>query len=584
MSPTTTQAPSPVTRAGSPASRAPTSQRRLDEMIERLKESTAAFVRWPLGARLALARAMQAGILGVAEQMVRASCDAKGIVIGTPQEGEEWATGPFAVVRHLRLVAESLSSLQRNADITVGPFKQGQDGSLSMRVFPANRIDGVLFSGITTEVRFLPDMTPERVAASRASFYKGAQHGGIVCLVLGAGNLAAIPAMDVITKLFNEGKVCLLKMNPVNAYLGPFFEEGFAEAIRRGVLFIAYGGADEGTYLAHHEGIDEIHLTGSDRTYDQIVWGAPGLERESRKALNQPLVTKPVTAELGNVSPVIVVPGPYSDSELEFQAWSIAGAIANNASFNCNSPRLLITPRGSARRAALLDGIERGLGAVPIRRAYYPGAEDRYRQLTRGRNQLRTIGRAGPGELPWTIVPGLDATDPREPAFTTEPFCSVLSETEVGSDDPIEFLDRAVEFANSRLWGTLSADLVVHPKAMRDPRIAAAVEQAISRLRYGAVTVNGWSGFVFAFGTPPWGAYPGSTARDIQSGTGWVHNTLMLEGVEKAVLRHPLTLMPKPATFPGHRTAATLFRRLTALEERGSWSRVPGVVAAAMRG
>ena len=87
--------------------------------------------------------------------------------------------------------------------------------------------------------------------------------------------------MDVITKLFNEGKVCLLKMNPVNDYLGPLYEEAFAEAIRRGVLLIAYGGGEEGTYLAQHAGIDEIHLTGSDKTYDQIVWGPPGPERES---------------------------------------------------------------------------------------------------------------------------------------------------------------------------------------------------------------------------------------------------------------------------------------------------------------
>ena len=58
----------------------------------------------------------------------------------------------------------------------------------------------------------------------------------------------------------------------------------------------------------------------------------------------------------------------------------------------------------------------------------------------------------------------------------------------------------------------------------------------------------------------------------------------MLEGIEKAVLRHPLTIVPKPATFPSHRTAHTMLRRLTALEERASWGRVPGVVAAAMRG
>jgi hypothetical protein len=58
----------------------------------------------------------------------------------------------------------------------------------------------------------------------------------------------------------------------------------------------------------------------------------------------------------------------------------------------------------------------------------------------------------------------------------------------------------------------------------------------------------------------------------------------MLEGVEKVVLRHPITIMPKPVTFPSHRTAPTLLRRLTYLEERASWGKVPGVVAAAMRG
>lgn len=82
----------------------------------------------------------------------------------------------------------------------------------------------------------------------------------------------------------------------------------------------------------------------------------------------------------------------------------------------------------------------------------------------------------------------------------------------------------------------------------------------------------------------PMGAYPGSTPADIQSGAGWVHNTPMLEGIEKTVMRHPLTLMPKPATYPSHRTAHTLLRRLTYLEETAGWGKVPGVVAAAMRG
>ncbi len=561
----------------------PTGRRQLDEMVARLRDAAPAFVRLSLENRIALARSMQAGHLRIAERSVQAACAAKGIPLGTPLEGEEWATGPWCVVRHLRLVMESLRAIQRTGNTPVGPVGRTIDGRLAVRVFPANRTDGVLFSGIRVDVHLQQGVSEEALHASRASFYKGRTHEGRTVLVLGAGNIAAIPAMDVITKLFNEGAVCLLKMSPVNAYLGPFIEEAFDAAIARNFLAVAYGGAEEGAYLAQHSGMDQIHLTGSNRTYDSIVWGPPGPEREARKARNDPVITKPVSAELGNVSPVLVVPGPYSDKELAFRAENIAGAVTCNDSFLCNAAKMLVTPKAWDKRPSLLAAIERALAGVPVRKAYYPGAEERWKRLTRGRAKVRMIGTAGRGELPWTILPGLDAADTREPAFTTEPFCSILSETEVGSDDPIEFLDRAVDFANNRLWGTLSADLVIHPKLLKDPRVAEALERAIARLRYGAVTVNSWTGLIFSLGTPPWGAHPGSTPVEIQSGNAWVHNTLMLEGVEKAVLRHPLTIVPKPATFPSHRTAHTLMRRMTYLEERASWSKVPGVVAAAMR-
>ena len=527
---------------------------------------------------------MQAGYLRVAERMVRAGCTAKGLTPGTPAEAEEWATGPWAVVRHLRLVAASLASLRRRGNTSIGMMRRTADDQLNVRVFPANTIDGVLFAGITVDVRMEAGMTEAELHASRAGFYKGRRHDGRTVLILGAGNLPGIPVMDVVTKLFNEGKVCLLKMNPVNAYLGPFIAEAFAEAIRRNYLAVVYGGAEEGAYLAQHSGIDEIHLTGSHRTYDALMWGPPGPEQDARKARGTPLISKPMTAELGNVSPVLVVPGPYTDRELAFQAESIAGAFAHNASFNCNAPTMLVTPRGWPRRAGLLDAIERALAGAPVRRAYYPGATERWQRLTARRAGIRTVGAAGPGELPWTLLPGLDATDSRESAFTTEPFCSIISETEVGSDDPVEFLERSVDFANNRLWGTLAAQLVVHPASLKDPRIAEAVERATTRLRYGVVAVNAWSGLAFVYGTPPWGAHPGARPSDIQSGTGWVHNTTMLEGIEKAVLRHPLTIVPKPATFPSNRTAHLVARRLTSLDERASWSKVPGVVAAAMRG
>jgi hypothetical protein len=57
----------------------------------------------------------------------------------------------------------------------------------------------------------------------------------------------------------------------------------------------------------------------------------------------------------------------------------------------------------------------------------------------------------------------------------------------------------------------------------------------------------------------------------------------MLERIEKAVMRHPVTAMPKPAYAISHRSAHRLMERMTALEERASWTKVPAVMAAAIR-
>jgi len=345
-----------------------------------------------------------------------------------------------------------------------------------------------------------------------------------------------------------------------------------------------YGDANEGAYLVAHPGIDEIHITGSDRTYDGIVWGPPGVERDQRKADGRPILSKPITAELGNVSPVMVIPGPYSDRELAFQAEDVASALTYNASFDCNAAKVVITPKGWALRERFLQYVERALAAAPLRQPYYPGARERWQAFTAGRGDVRRFGSTVDGQLPWTLCPGLDSDNRDERAFREESFCPVLFETSVGSPDPLDFLDQAVAFANDRLWGTLNATLIAHPRSVKDHRVSAALDRAIVALRYGAVGVNAFPGLLFAYGTPPWGAHPSSSPADIQSGTGWVHNTPMLAGIEKAVARHPLTVKPKPAYHLSHRTAHVLLRRMTALEERASWAKVPGVVAAAMGG
>jgi acyl-CoA reductase-like NAD-dependent aldehyde dehydrogenase len=556
----------------------------MDEALARLRDNARRFARLSLDARARLCRAMQAGMLQVAADSVRAACAAKGIPLGGALEGEEWGLGPWIVVRHLRLIHESLIALKRTGTTPIGPVGHTSDGRLSVRCFPGNTIDGALFRGVRVDVHLDAKIDAADLQRSRARFYHAPNHDGRVAAILGAGNVNAIVSQDAITKLFNEGTVCAVKMNPVNAYLGPYLERAYDAAIREGFLAILYGGPEEGASLVAHAAVDEIHITGSDQTFDRIVWGPPGLERDLRRAEGRPLLAKPITAELGNVSPVIVVPGPYDNRQLAYQSEDIASALTYNASFDCNAAKVLITPKGWPARDALLRGIEAAFAKAPPRPAYYPGARDRWERCTAGRRDVRRVGPLTGEILPWTLCPGLDPDAPDELGFRQESFCPVLFETSVEGSDPVEFLNRAVAFANARLWGTLNATVIVHPATLSDPTLRRSVDGAIGALRYGAVGVNAFPGLIFALGAPPWGAYPRSSLSDIQSGIGWVHNTAMLEGIEKAVLWHPLTTRPRPAYHVTHRATNVLIRRMTALEERGSWTKVPGVVAAALRG
>jgi aldehyde dehydrogenase (NAD(P)+) len=259
--------------------------------------------------------------------------------------------------------------------------------------------------------------------------------------------------------------------------------------------------------------------------------------------------------------------------------------VANNASCNCNAAKMLITSKGWAQRGALLDKVRSILATVPPRKAYYPGAFDRFGYLTKDRpGEVVKLGDAKEGQLPWTLVFGLDSKDESERLFHTEPFCPIISETTIDENDPAAFLAAATKFANNRLWGTLSAVVIIHPALEKDPAVSAALDQAVADLRYGAVGINQWTGLVYGTVTPPWGAHPSSTLEDIQGGLGWVHNTYMLEGIEKAVLRGPLTIAPKPPWFVTNKKAHKVAPKLVSMEAEPSWLKVPGIALTALGG
>ncbi len=611
----------------------PTPREEIDRAVAELGARKAAWTAVTVAERRALLSRLRRDFLAVAERWAAASAAAFGL----PDTGETSLTGPYFVLRNLRLLDKSLAAIEAGAAPRIpGPVRRRAGGQVVARVFPQDVYDRLFYGGVTAEVWMQPGVAPEEVAGSQAVVYRRARgtgreagqdrqaaqvagtgesagtaegagtaesgpagtteqaSAGGVALVLGAGNVSSIGPMDALYKLFVEDRVVLYKAHPVNAYLGPLLVEAFRALGEGGYFRLVYGGAEEGAYLCAHPGVDEIHITGSDKTYEAIVFG-PGEEGRRRKERNAPLLAKPISAELGNVSPVIVVPvpgaggaggalGSFRPADLAYQAENLATMVINNAGFNCNATRVVIQHAGSPDRERLLAAVRAQLARVPPRRAYYPGAADRFHAFVAAHPEAERFGAEAGGQLPWTLIPRIDPGARSDICFTTEAFCGLFAETAIAAGSIPEYLERAVAFANDSLWGTLNVTLIVPPAAMADPVVGPAVERAIADLRYGTVSVNHWAAIGYGLVVTPWGAYPGHAAQDIQSGTGVVHNTLMFSRVQKSVVRAPFRARPKPVWFATHRTAARLTPKLVRFEADPSPAKLPGIFSLALRG
>jgi acyl-CoA reductase-like NAD-dependent aldehyde dehydrogenase len=552
----------------------PTPRAEVDAAVDLLAQKKDEWVKLPMARRAELLKQCMPLLLGVAEAWVADGCRAKGIAADAPLAGEEWIAGPWQTMRNLRFFVQALEA---GGQPKLPKVTTRADGQTVVRVFPANVHDKVMFGGYSGEV-WLTKGQP----ATQGATYKGDPSApGKVALVLGAGNVSSIGPMDVLYKLIVDNEVVILKTNPVNAWVGPHLEKAFAPLIAAGYLAIVHGGGDVGARLANHPKVDTLHVTGSDRTYDAIVWGGDPVERERRKSEDNPVNRRPFTAELGCVTPVLVVPGPWSAADMRFQARQVAGMVAQNASFNCNAAKVLVVARGWLQRETFLKYVDEELAKTPARKAYYPGAQDRYQGFLDAYPKAKALGPTGEGVVPWTVLPDVPG-ERGEYALTNEAFCGVLAEVTLDATSPTEFLARAVEFANDKCWGTLSCTLIVHPAT--EEAHAAEVDQAIAGLRYGGIGINCWAAMVYGLVSTTWGAFPGHTPKDIRSGTGVVHNGYLLDFPEKSIARAPFRIWPTPAWFADHKNLARLGRELVKMELSPSWGQLFRVAKEGMKG
>lgn len=561
--------------AKSPGDRPVTSTN--EALVRSVDAFAAASVHCDIGERILLCRQCLPRVAEVALDWAATAAHHKSGRVCKPEPAEDLLSGPAVVLRQLQLTIQTLESIASSGVLSlISSPEHTETGQLKIRVFPTRGLfDSVVFNRVSASVILKQGVSSNQIHGQRIdqainpTFDK-------TTVVLGAGNVSSIPATDCLNRILLDGDRVVLKLNPVNEYLQPFLERAFEPLIRRGLLMIVRGGGDIGAALVHHPDVDAVHITGATATHDAIVWGSAPVEREARKDRNEPFLKKTITSELGNVSPWIVVPGVYSERQLTSQAEHIAASITNNASFNCLATKLIITSSRWPQRTRFLELIQDFLAATPVRYAYYPGAEERFRRFV-GKDPCNVPD----GCLPWTLLVNQSPSE-RPELFETESFVPVCAEMSLDVESPTEYLQATVEFVNHRVFGTLCASVTVpHDFQTRQSRSLA---NAVSHLQYGTVCINQWSGLSYALISTPWGAWPGATLQNPGSGIGNVHNTYLLDGVEKTILQGPLMTFPKPVWFPSHRRAQAVALSLVKIYAKPSLLRLPKLGFAAALG
>jgi hypothetical protein len=517
------------------------------DILSLLADGAARHADADAAARSRLALATARSVASAADAWADAALRIKraaGAAHETTARAEELATGPLATLRLLLLTAGALHDVARSGlprlpqPPRIAHRGGGSDGTslVELEVLPARGLfDAAIFGGHRATVRCAhAGGVDEFLRTWREEWATRPRHGG-VAVVLGAGNVTGLAVADAICQIFEQGRAALVKLHPLHEPLAAVLGEACAPLVEAGLVAFVAGGVELAREVVGADQVTHVHLTGGRAAFDALVADT----------------AKPLTCELGSVTPWFVVPGRYTPTQLQFQADTIAASIINNTSFNCIATKLVVTCRGWEQREAFLGLVQRRLASQPARPDWYPGAAAAWEGIS---------GRAAPsdGTLPWVFREGLQP--PADDAWCgREWFAPVAGELPLEAVDVEDFCVRAAALAR-RLPGSLAASVTV-PELLSS-RDAVRTDLLLEHLPFGVVARNCWAAMAYSMGRVPWGGYPGGTRVDPKSGIGFVHDPLLLPLVHNSIIRGPLASRIRPPWVPWHGHGAGIMRSM----------------------
>jgi aldehyde dehydrogenase (NAD(P)+) len=287
------------------------------------------------------------------------------------------------------------------------------------------------------------------------------------------------------------------------------------------------------------------------------------------------------------------VPGPWSAADIAFQAEHVATQKLHNAGFNCIASQVLVLPETWTLTKTFAKAVKDALGQSEARPLYYPNSSQRLAKFNLGEpdqaSRAATVTSSNQC-LVTTFQPGANAS-----VETTEVFAPALGMTQLPGASAEEFLVNAVAYANTRLPGTLGANILIHPKTRAEIG-KKRFEEILQSLRYGTIAINAWTGLGFLSPQASWGAFPGHTPEDVQSGIGLVHNAMLFDAVERTVVEAPFrpfprnllslsfTMLPRPPWFVTNKRSDKIGALLTEFQYRPSFLKLPAIFYHALQG
>ena len=130
----------------------------LDRQIKRLQDHKQQWARLAVPEKIRLLEEVRRQAAKQDHDWVQITTAIKGVSPDSPLAGEEWSSGPWALISVINLQLETLEALAAgtNPPLLKGALRDGPDGRVVAKVFPHNMYDRLLFSGYSAEVWMEP--------------------------------------------------------------------------------------------------------------------------------------------------------------------------------------------------------------------------------------------------------------------------------------------------------------------------------------------------------------------------------------------------------------------------------------------